>query len=158
MKHFAAILLAAILSSCASSPEYLEGDVASDKLLNNVLFSQPYSAYQVSKNELDMLASLPDTLSISVFFGEWCGDSQREVPVVIKSFESKPAISLTLIALDMNKKEPKGRAAVGKVKFTPTMIIYNKGIEIGRIVERPKINWISHITDIYRADTNLSNP
>lgn len=157
MKHFTAIFFAVILPSCVHSPEYLGGDVASEKLLiNNVLFSQPYSDYQVSKNEIDMLESLPDTLSISVFFGEWCGDSQREVPVIIKSFESKPEISLTLIALDMNKKEPKGRAAGGKVKFTPTIIIYNKGVEIGRIVERPKINWISHITDIYRDEIDIS--
>ena len=52
---------------------------------------------------------------------------------------------MTLYALSLDKLEPSGKAKEKEIKFTPTMIIYDKGIEIGRIIERPKNSWVTDV-------------
>ena len=45
--------------------------------------------------------------------------------------------NISLIALDIRKEEPQGRAKALDVRFTPTFVFFSDGIELGRIVERP---------------------
>jgi hypothetical protein len=44
---------------------------------------------------------------------------------------------MELVALDFNKSEPEGRAALQGLKYTPTFVFSVAGEEIGRVVERP---------------------
>ena len=48
--------------------------------------------------------------------------------------------NISLIALDIRKQEPEGRAKALDVRFTPTFIFLTAGTELGRIVEQPKVN------------------
>jgi hypothetical protein len=48
--------------------------------------------------------------------------------------------NISLIALDIRKEEPEGRAKALDVRFTPTFIFLTGGTEMGRIVERPNVN------------------
>ena len=45
--------------------------------------------------------------------------------------------AVELVALDFNKSEPKGRAALQDLEYTPTFVFSLRDKEIGRIVERP---------------------
>ena len=76
---------------------------------------------------------------MKILFGTWCHDSEREVPRLLKLLAASGVKeeSISLIALDISKEEPEGRAKVLDVRFTPTFIFFSDGIELGQIVEQP---------------------
>ena len=115
-------------------PELLVGDTNAVQLFDaHPRFAQGYEAFDAKA------LKLPDEVSVLLFFGTWCHDSEREVPRLVKLLETAGLSEdkLTLIALDYRKREPKGRAAKFNVRFTPTAIFLRDGEEVGRIVERP---------------------
>jgi thiol-disulfide isomerase/thioredoxin len=85
-----------------------------------------------------------------LFFGTWCHDSEREVPRLLKLLETAGLSDekLTLVGLDYRKRDPEGRAVQFDIRYTPTAIIMREGIEVGRIVERPKTSLREEIIDI----------
>ena len=82
----------------------------------------------------------PPDLEVTILFGIWCHDSEREVPRMLKLLAASglKKESISLIALDIRKSEPEGRAKALDVRFTPTFIFSRAGMELGRIVERPE--------------------
>ena len=80
---------------------------------------------------------------ISVFLGTWCGDSQREVPRLLKTLDALdyPAAGLTLIGVNrarqQYKQSPNGEQEGKNIHRVPTVIVYRNGTEVGRIIESP---------------------
>ena len=115
---------------------YPVGDISQAELLErHEVFKRNYDAYEVASG----IDGLPPDLEVTILFGTWCHDSEREVPRMLKLLAASGVKeeSISLIALDIGKKEPEGRAKVLDVRFTPTFIFSIGGMEIGRIVERP---------------------
>jgi len=118
-------------------PELLVGDIGAQQLFDaHPRFAEGYDAF-----EAESLA-VPENVSVLLFFGTWCHDSEREVPRLLKLLETAGLSEdkLKLIALDYRKREPKGRASEFKIRYTPTAVFLRGGVEVGRIVERPKIS------------------
>ncbi|WNC71377.1 thioredoxin family protein [Thalassotalea psychrophila] len=114
------------------------GDISKQQLLESSEgFATNYYDYQLSEKELAAVEAIADKVSIKVFFGTWCHDSEREVPRLLQSFKNSAA-SVSLIALDGDKSDPAGLAKQSKIKYTPTFVVYADNVEIGRIIERPK--------------------
>lgn len=150
---FALWIAAATVSSnnanATDSPSYAVGAVSKQTLLENYQsFAQNYAEHQLSVEDSQAIAQLPDELTIKVFFGTWCHDSEREVPRLLKAFNEK-SNRIELIALDYNKSEPQGGAEKAKIKFTPTFVVYHNNIEIGRIIERPEDSLAEDILQLY---------
>ncbi|WNC69492.1 thioredoxin family protein [Thalassotalea nanhaiensis] len=125
------------MQSNAKEP-YPVGDISKQQLLeNHQEFADNYYDYQLSDNELTAIDAIADKVNIKVFFGTWCHDSEREVPRFLQSFKHSQS-KVSLIALDGNKSDPDGLAKQNKIKYTPTFVVYDGNVEIGRIVERPK--------------------
>lgn len=113
------------------------GDITPDELLSAYpSFRGGYEAFAVES------LYLPGDVSVLMFFGTWCHDSEREVPRLLKLLETAGLSenNLSLIALDYRKREPKGRAAKFNVRYTPTAVFMREGVEVGRIIERPNIS------------------
>ncbi len=113
------------------------GDISRQQLLGNYPeFARGYRTYSVG----EMGFELPRDVTVMVFFGVWCHDSEREVPRLLRVLDALGVdeSAVTLIALDTTKREPAGRALLHGVNFTPTLIFYIGGEEVGRIVERPE--------------------
>ena len=113
------------------------GDISRQQLLGNYPeFARGHRTYSVG----EMGFELPQDVTVTVFFGVWCHDSEREVPRLLRVLDALGVddSAVTLIALDTTKREPAGRALQHGVKFTPTFIFYIGGGEVGRIVERPE--------------------
>ena len=126
--------------------ELLVGDTSAVQLFNaHPRFAQGYEAFDAK------VLKLPDEVSVLLFFGTWCHDSEREVPRLLKLLETAGLSEdqLTLIALDYRKREPEGRAAEFNVRYTPTAIFMRDGVEVGRIVERPATTLHEEILKIY---------
>lgn len=102
--------------------------------------------FEVAKQEytptIEAFTGLMDSLSkveITIIFGTWCSDSQREVPRVIMLLDELgyPMNRLNIIAVNRQKLFPRVDLSNYNFEFVPTIIFYKKGIEIGRIIELP---------------------
>ena len=98
-------------------------------------FEENFDRYEV----LEGAVKIPSEVSILIFFGTWCHDSQREVPRMLKILETVgfSEDSIKMVTLDFSKTDSGGLAVANAVEFTPTFIFLKQQKAIGRIVERP---------------------
>jgi len=79
---------------------------------------------------------------ILIVMATWCPDSRREVPRFYRIMDEihVPEKQISLVGVDYEKKTSALNISELNVKFVPTFIFYKDGIEIGRIIEEPKIS------------------
>ena len=146
------VLSAALVLSCNSTraahdDEFAIGTVSPLAVIDEYqTFDDAYQAFYLGSDELARVAKWPENIRISVYFGTWCHDSQREVPKLMRIAEASPSVKYSWVALDLNKSDPQQLAKSARVKFTPTIIVYDGEKELGRIIERPKVTLIDDIT------------
>ena len=132
---FVAITLS--LDVRADRHRYPVGDISQAELLErHEVFKRNYDAHDVTAG----IDGLPADLEVKILFGIWCHDSEREVPRMLKLLAASGVREekISLIALDIRKEEPKGRAKALGLKYTPTFIFFSEGNERARIIERPR--------------------
>jgi hypothetical protein len=145
-------LLATVITALPAGAEdyrYHVGDITRAQLFEAYpAFQAQYDDYDVGDISSVMVAEL----RIEVLFATWCHDSEREVPRLLKILETAGVESsaVELVALDFNKTEPKGRAALQGLEYTPTFVFSVAGEEIGRIVERPDKSLEAALANIVR--------
>jgi thiol-disulfide isomerase/thioredoxin len=145
-------LLATLITALPAGAEdyrYHVGDITRAQLFEAYpTFQAQYDDYEVGGLSSVMVAEL----RIEVLFATWCHDSEREVPRLLKILETAGVESsaVELVALDFNKTEPKGRAALQGLEYTPTFVFSVAGEEIGRIVERPDKSLEAALANIVR--------
>ena len=93
-KKLLQVLLVAItlyINNCygagnSSTGEPKTGAINVQELLSHYeLFDRKYQAFTLSETEQQVMSQWPDDLSIEIYFGTWCHDSQREVPRLLKA-------------------------------------------------------------------------
>jgi len=86
---------------------------------------------------VDSLKPLLKNISIKVFMGTWCEDSQHAVPAlyeVLTAADYKMR-NLDMVAVNHDKVTPDGMEKEYELEFVPTIIFYRDGAEMNRIVE-----------------------
>ena len=137
------------------SKNNLLGDIQIQNLFTEYpLFKFRYDNYEVT-NQIN-LSDLED-ISVVIMFGTWCHDSKREVPRMLRILDSAGVGTdqISLIGVDTNKAEPKGREKLYTLRNTPTLILLKNGKEVGRIIERPNV---SLEADLIGLTTRSSEP
>ena len=126
-------------------------------------FKPNYDSYHVDSFTCNFIRPLLAGKSITIFLGTWCGDSKREVPRVLKMLDccGFPASNLTLIMVSnkdsLYKKSPQHQEAGKNIVRVPTIIIEQKGVEIGRIIEFPVTSLEKDILSILRKEKYQPN-
>jgi len=105
---------------------------------NGDIFKTELNAYKVNEEALSKINFTG--ISIKVVLGNWCEDSQREVPRLIKILETAPLknVPVTYYLVDREKFCPDPEVQKLEAKYVPAIIFYRNGKEIGRIVETPE--------------------
>jgi len=137
------------LEAMADRYRYPLGDISQAELLErHEVFKRNYDAYEVTAG----IDGLPADLKVKILFGTWCHDSEREVPRMLKLLAASGVKkeNISLIAIDIRKEEPEGRAKALDVRFTPTFIFFSGDVELGRIIERPKESLFADVTAMVR--------
>lgn len=95
--------------------------------------------YQADQQSLAGLHSSLDGITITIFMGTWCEDSQTHVPAVYSILDAIKYDSekVTLIAMSEDKDTPENLEEGMDIHYVPTIILYKNGQELGRIVEFP---------------------
>ena len=101
---------------------------------------------EISKNLKDY--------QVKVFLGTWCGDSRQWVPQFVQLWENSglAADQLDFIALhndgDQYKRSPQEFEKGLNIHRVPTFLFYKNGEEVARIVESPKTDLITDVSQI----------
>lgn len=113
-----------------------EKDILSGE--NGEIFKAEKEKYQANLDEISK--GNYKGVSIKVVLGNWCEDSQREVPRLMQilntKYTSKIPVEYFLVDHDKNCADPEVQKL--EVKYVPAIIFYRNGKELGRIVEAPK--------------------
>ena len=102
-------------------------------------FNTGYTDYKVDSETLNQVNPLLKDVTITVFMGTWCEDSQRETPHFYKILDAAnfDESKLTLITVSEEKTTPQGFEEGKNITNVPTIIFYKNEKELGRIVEYP---------------------
>lgn len=149
MKSFFLGLLIILSVSCGSTEQPLSklapqlaphsGAISASQLITQYpQFNTTYEQYQPSSAEIRAIKSLSGK-SLLVLFGTWCHDSEREVPRLLKLLDVSGVKlkKLSLHGVNYNKQEPTNLHRQYDLKYSPTIILLQGEVELGRIVETP---------------------
>jgi hypothetical protein len=126
-------------------------------------FRPNYDSYIVDSFTCNFIRPLLAGKSITIFMGTWCGDSKREVPRVLKMLDccgfSEKNLTLVMVSNkdSLYKKSPQHEEAGKNIVRVPTIIIQQKGAEIGRIIEFPKTSLEKDMLSILRKENYQAN-
>ncbi|MEZ4816813.1 MAG: thioredoxin family protein [Flavobacteriaceae bacterium] len=106
----------------------------------NEWYVENYNAHVLDSVRIDSIKPLLKNISIKIFMGTWCEDSQKQVPALEKIlYECDYTLeSLDMVAVTHNKDTPNGLEDGYELEYVPTIIFYKDGAEINRIVEYPQ--------------------
>jgi hypothetical protein len=102
-------------------------------------FDPEYSEYRVDTASADSLADAINNIDIVIVLGTWCSDSHREIPRFIKILDylKYPSEKLTMKCVDRKFKTLSSDIDIYRVEAVPSIIFYEEGKELGRIIEVP---------------------
>jgi len=151
------LLLLIIL--CASPGWTAPEEEADPKLLGRCtaeqLGEEPFSewfegGYTDYAPNPEVVASLREVsgegVELTIFFGSWCDDSQREVPRLLKVLDALgfPEARRTLVAVDhvdeAYKISPTGEEKGMEIYRLPTIVVSRDDGEVARIIEHPVLS------------------
>jgi len=106
-------------------------------------FKEEYNSYNPDEKVITKLRDKFDTIKnckITVIFGEWCSDSQREVPRFFKIIDKCDFNEDNIKIYAVNRKKEGVTVDISKygIDFVPTFIVFVDGKEKGRIIETPE--------------------
>lgn len=122
-------------------PDHIGRISAAELLAGYPEFASEYANYQPTASELTKIEVLAGK-NVTVLFGTWCHDSEREVPRLLKLLDEAQVNlgELTLYGVSRKKDDPDGYSEKYELRYTPTLLVHDQGTEIARIIERPKEN------------------
>ncbi|WP_300566851.1 thioredoxin family protein [Flavobacterium sp.] len=102
-------------------------------------YSANHDSYKPNPATIEELKKHINDVSITIFMGTWCEDSQHQVPGFYQvleqlKFDEK---NVTLITVDRSKSTPDHLEKDKNITNVPTFIFYKNGKEMHRIVESP---------------------
>lgn len=120
--------------------------VCSVRALETAPYSEWYTAgyggYEPQSQIIEQIKKLdPSKNSVRIFFGSWCGDSKRELPKMMKvlkaaGFTEKNVQLIGVYdSLAVYKQSPNREEKGQNIYRVPTLVVYQKEKEVGRIVE-----------------------
>lgn len=124
----------------------------------NSWFQKNYAAHQIDSISIEDLKPLLRKKKIDIFLGTWCGDSKWEFPRMLKILAAAnfDTTNLSIVCVgneaEMYKKSPQGEEKGRNIQRVPTLIIYEKNKEIGRIIESPIVTLEKDLLKILRKE------
>jgi hypothetical protein len=104
-------------------------------------WKQIYDAYIPDAALIENLKNKAPELKADVYFGYWCDDSKKNVPVFLKILDTLNVPEFKVNFYEVEKKltaDQKYYVEDMMVEKVPTFIFYVNDFEMGRIVENPR--------------------
>jgi thiol-disulfide isomerase/thioredoxin len=103
-------------------------------------FTSQYDLYAPKESVIKKLTEVINKVQITIVYGTWCSDSRLQLGRFYKILDETgyKEKNLTVIGVNRDKNAISVNIENLNIKLVPTFIIYQKGKELGRIVESPK--------------------
>jgi len=103
------------------------------------VYKMEYKYYTPDTQKLNQIKPLLKNVSFKIIMGSWCGDSREQIPRFIKTLDlmKYKTKKIEIISLDHYFKLNGFDNEKYGIKKLPTIIVYLKKKEIGRIIETP---------------------
>lgn len=113
-------------------------------------FTREYQNYKVDTNTANNIKDKLADKRIKIVLGTWCSDSRREVPRMFKVLDiiGFSQDSLLLVFVDRTKNGMANETEGLNIERVPTIIIYKREKELGRIIETPEKTLEKDLVDI----------
>lgn len=182
MKKMIAVAIAAtaLLYACSAKLSPTNNNIAVDKSGKPMLvgtcrqtdlerapfgewFNKNYADYKVNDTVTKAIRPLVKNKNFLLFMGTWCGDSKREIPRMLKILKDlgvrKTRVQLVMVDNhdSVYKQSPAHEEKGLNIHRVPTMIVYENGKELGRIVESPIVSLEKDLLAIVRKDPYRPN-
>lgn len=121
----------------------LVGKITQDELFRDFpVFKDHYDSYRPADSVVTFLKYFSQKVTVEVFLGTWCGDTQEYLPPFLKLFSSasNPKFQIILHAVDRKKKDPDNRSDFFKIQRIPTLVFLHQNKEFARFVETPELS------------------
>lgn len=156
-------LLLAGLTGCSSTnnahyqPQYHLGPITpADLLARYPIFADHKQTDDNSASETEILdlANQLNNKKLVVVFGTWCHDSQREVPRLLNLLDKVVAnhpqskIDISFIAAAPYELRDKKLVKQYRLTAVPTIMLFDKDQELGRVVEHTKLTLAADIVNM----------
>ena len=109
----------------------------------NDWFNNNYAGYTIDSNTANQIKPLLKNKQFLLFMGTWCGDSRREVPRMYKILDYCQVKLSRIQLINLNNSDTAYKQSPGheerglNILRVPTLLIYENGHEVGRVVESP---------------------
>ncbi len=141
----------------AAKPDYHLGPITPTDLLTRFkVFAKNKAADQtpISDLEVQNLANHLNHKNMVVVFGTWCHDSQREIPRLLNLLDKVNAqhadidFDIEFIAAAPSHKRDKALIEKYHITSVPTIMLFDKGAEQGRVVEHTELSLAADIVNM----------
>lgn len=138
-----------------------KGQITFDDLLKGASFSwleKGAADYTPDKEAVAYLQKELPNYEVVIFIGTWCDDSKMLVPKLYKTLQAAnyPMRRYSMYGVDRAKTSKYVENKLYKIEFVPTIILFKKNNEVGRIVENVKKSIEQDLADIIRNDKKVN--
>jgi len=104
-------------------------------------YQENYKGHSLDTITTQQLKPYIEGITIKVFMGTWCEDSQREIPALFKVLDTVKfdKSNLDLVAVTHDKVTPQGYEEGYNIEYVPTIIFMKDRKELNRIVEYTQV-------------------
>ena len=105
-----------------------------------VYFESQYEMYKPAEKYIEQMKGIINNIDITIVFGTWCSDSKIQVPRFYKVLDKAGFNEMHLKIIGVNRDKNALSVNISDLNITliPTFIVFQNGVEIGRITESPK--------------------
>lgn len=105
-----------------------------------VYFESQYELYDPAEKYIEKMKGTINNVDITIVFGSWCSDSKLQLGRFYKVLDEAGfnEIHLKTIGVNRDKNAFSVNIANLDIELVPTFIVFQNGVELGRIVESPK--------------------
>ena len=135
--------------------EILEGRISQKDLSTRYpWFEETKQQYMPDAGLVEALQPYSPQLHFVVVMGTWCGDSRKQVPAFFSLMDALHVRDkqIELIGVDRQKRSGDVDVAPLRIEYVPTFIVFYKGKEIGRIVEKPKVSLEEDLLQLLQSE------
>lgn len=136
------------------------GRVTAEEIIDHDrIFSIYVDRYDPDEKAIEYLNSQKDSLTLYIFFGNWCRESKKYIPGLIKTLQSLDSdlIEAIYVGVDDQKKYPESFLNKFDIKYIPTVVVLKGDVEIGRIEEKPQKPIESDLVQIVKRHQGKSD-
>ncbi len=166
MKTLAFSLFILTATAASAQTPYTYSNDGSGIILNGLLtkyilandtsfawYKQSASSYTPSAEVVNAFSSAPANVTLMIFGGTWCEDTQTILPKFFGLQEKSgfPDSRISFFGVDRSKKSIGNVAGVMGITNVPTIIVLKDGKEAGRVIEYGKTGrWDEELAALLR--------